>query len=195
MTNAIDARAAIAEWFETDFKESAKATTKTSRLEDGRLSYSFSVVNNSGFDFDKFSFKIKVIDRTNNVEIGTAAINAGKWASGEKKNFKSKLSIPAGVRNLSFVMYANSLDYLAMPADGVVPVVREASGTLKDIGDAITGADGSGGVFGGRDTDTQDRSARLGGCRRKACGRVLSSCAGRAGAFADDKGYHRSAYG
>ena len=148
MTNAIDARAAIAEWFETDFKESAKATTKTSRLEDGRLSYSFSVVNNSGFDFDKFSFKIKVIDRTNNVEIGTAAINAGKWASGEKKNFKSKLSIPAGVRNLSFVMYANSLDYLAMPADGVVPVVREASGTLKDIGDAITGADGSGGVFG-----------------------------------------------
>ena len=44
MTNAIDARAAIAEWFETDFKDSAKATTKTSRLEDGRLSYSFSVV-------------------------------------------------------------------------------------------------------------------------------------------------------
>ena len=59
MTNAIDARAAIAEWFETDFKDSAKATTKTSRLEDGRLSYSFSVVNDSGFDFDKFSFKIK----------------------------------------------------------------------------------------------------------------------------------------
>ena len=47
MTNAIDARAAIAEWFETDFKDSAKATTKTSRLDDGRLSYSFSVVNNS----------------------------------------------------------------------------------------------------------------------------------------------------
>ena len=122
MTNAIDARAAIAEWFETDFKDSAKATTKTSRLDDGRLSYSFSVVNNSGFDFDKFSFKIKVIDRTNNVEIGTASINAGKWASGEKKNFKSRLVIPAGVRNLSFVMFANSLDYTAIPADGAVPV-------------------------------------------------------------------------
>ena len=148
MTNAIDARAAIAEWFETDFKDAAKATTKTSRLDDGRLSYSFSVVNNSGFDFEKFSFKIKVIDRTNNVEIGTASINAGKWASGEKKNFKSRLAIPAGVRNLSFVMYANSLDYTAIPADGVVPVVREASGTIKDIGDAITGADGSGGIFG-----------------------------------------------
>lgn len=148
MTNAIDARAAIAEWFETDFKDAAKATTKTSRLDDGRLSYSFSVVNNSGFDFDKFSFKIKVIDRTNNVEIGTASINAGKWASGEKKNFKSKLAIPAGVRNLSFVMYANSLDYEAMPADGAAPVVREAGTSFKDIGDVLTGADGSGGVFG-----------------------------------------------
>ncbi len=148
MTNAIDARAAIAEWFETDFKDAAKATTKTSRLEDGRLSYSFSVVNNSGFDFEKFSFKIKVIDRTNNMEIGTASINAGKWASGEKKTFKSRLVIPAGVRNLSFVMFANSLDYTAIPADGAVPVVREVSGTLKDIGDAISGADGSGGVFG-----------------------------------------------
>ena len=148
MTNAIDARAAIAEWFETDFKDSAKATTKTSRLDDGRLSYSFSVVNNSGFDFDKFSFKIKVIDRTNNKEIGTASINAGKWASGEKKNFKSRLTIPEGVRNLSFVMYANSLDYEAMPVDGAAPVVQNVSGTFKDLGDAITGADGSGGVFG-----------------------------------------------
>ena len=148
MTNAIDARAAIAEWFETDFKDSAKATTKTSRLDDGRLSYSFSVVNNSGFDFDKFSFKIKVIDRTNNMEIGTASINAGKWASGEKKTFKSRLAIPPGVRNLSFVMYANSLDYEAMPADGAAPVVQEPSGSFKDIGDLLTGADGSGGVFG-----------------------------------------------
>ena len=148
MTNAIDARAAIAEWFETDFKDAAKATTKTSRLEDGRLSYSFSVVNNSGFDFDKFSFKIKVIDRTNNVEIGTASINAGKWASGEKKHFRSRLAIPAGVRNLSFVMYANSLDYEAMPADGTAPVARDAGGSFRDIGDVITGADGSGGVFG-----------------------------------------------
>ena len=67
MTNTIDARAAIAEWFETDFKDAAKATTKTSRLEDGRLSYSFSVVNNSGFDFDRFSFRIKVIDRMSSI--------------------------------------------------------------------------------------------------------------------------------
>ena len=148
MTNAIDARAAIAEWFETDFKDSAKATTKTSRLEDGRLSYSFSVVNNSGFDFDKFSFKIKVIDRTNNVEIGTASIDAGKWAAGEKKNFKSRLSVPEGVRNLSFVMYANSLDYEAMPSDGAAPVVREAPGSFRNIEDIFTGTDGSGGVFG-----------------------------------------------
>ena len=148
MTNTIDARAAIAEWFETDFKDSAKATTKTSRLEDGRLNYSFSVVNNSGFDFDKFSFKIKVIDRTNNREIGTASINAGKWAMGEKKNFKSRLAVPAGVRNLSFVMYANSLDYEAMPADGAAPVVQNPGKMYRDIGDVITGADGSGGVFG-----------------------------------------------
>ena len=95
----------ITDWFESDFKEAAKATTKTSRLDDGKLSYSFSVVNESGFDFDKFAFKIKVIDKTNNKEIGTARINAGKWASGEKKNFKSRLSIPADARSLSFVMY------------------------------------------------------------------------------------------
>ena len=148
MTNVIDARAAIAEWFETDFKDAAKATTKTSRLEDGRLSYSFSVVNNSGFDFDKFSFKIKVIDRTNNMEIGTASINAGKWASGEKKIFKSRLAIPEGVRNLSFVMYANSLDYEASLADEAASLVDDVTGSLRDFGDVITGADGSGGVFG-----------------------------------------------
>ena len=61
-------RKAITDWFESDFKQAAMATTKTSRLEDGRLSYSFSVVNSSGFDFDKFSFRIKVIDKTNNRE-------------------------------------------------------------------------------------------------------------------------------
>ena len=148
MTNVMDARAAIAEWFETDFKDAAKATTKTSRLEDGRLSYSFSVVNNSGFDFDRFSFKIKVIDRTNNLEIGTASINAGKWASGEKKSFKSRLAIPEGVRNLSFVMYANSLDYEASLADETASAAGDFTGSLRDIGDVITGADGSGGVFG-----------------------------------------------
>ena len=146
--DVLSVREAVTEWFESDFKESAKATTKTSRLEDGRLSYRFSVVNNSGFDFDKFAFKIKVINRTDNTEIGTASIDAGRWASGEKKNFKSRLTIPADAKSLSFVMYSNSLDYEATPADDVSAAMREVGDVLKDMGDAITGADGSGGVFG-----------------------------------------------
>ena len=145
---ALDQHKAITDWFETDFKEAAKATTKTSRLEDGRLSYSFSVVNGSGFDFDRFSFKIKVIDKTNNREIGTAKINAGKWADGERKNFKSRLAIPAEAKSLSFVMYSNSLDYEASPAGMVQPSGKDLSDALKDMGDALSGSDGSGGVFG-----------------------------------------------
>ena len=149
MTNAIDMRAAVTEWFESDFKDAAKATTKTSRLDDGRLSYSFSVVNNSGFDFGSFSFKIKVIDKTNNREIGTASIDAGRWMSGEKKNFKSKLSIPADVRSLSFVMYANSLDYEAVPVDEMGGFSdRDADETWGDIEEAFTGMEGGGGIFG-----------------------------------------------
>lgn len=155
MTEVLNERAAITEWFERDFKEAAKATTRTSRLQDGRLSYGFSVVNNSGFDFDSFSFKIKVINRTNNTEIGTAVINAGPWKSGEKKNFRSHLSIPADARSLSFVMYANSLEYEARPTDELSTMLRDADGTVREVGDAfrglgeaITGADGSGGVFG-----------------------------------------------
>ena len=155
MTQALTEREAITEWFESDFKEAAKATTKTSRLEDGRLSYRFSVVNNSGFDFDKFSFKIKVINKTNNTEIGTASINAGSWASGEKKNFKSRLAVPADAKSLSFVMYANSLDYEARPSDELSTLLRDADDTVREVGDAfrglgeaITGADGSGGMFG-----------------------------------------------
>ena len=35
---ANDAREAVVEWFESDFKESAKATTRTSRMQDGKLS-------------------------------------------------------------------------------------------------------------------------------------------------------------
>ena len=143
-----DERQAITEWFESDFKEAAKATTKTSRLDDGKLSYSFSVANNSGFDFDRFSFKIKVLDKTNNKEIGTAKINAGKWANGEKKNFKSRLSIPADVKSLSFVMYSNSLEYEAAPSGSLESAAKDVGDVLKDMGDAITGADGSGGVFG-----------------------------------------------
>lgn len=142
MAQTMNARQAVVEWFESDFKEAAKATTKTSRLEDGRLSYRFSVVNNSGFNFDKFSFRIKVINKADNSEIGTASINAGAWADGETKNFKSKLSIPADVRSLSFVMYANSLEFEGTPTD----MPSEVS--FRSIGDAITGADGSGGVFG-----------------------------------------------
>ena len=145
---ALDQHKAITDWFETDFKEAAKATTKTSRLEDGRLSYSFSVVNGSGYDFDRFAFKIKVIDKTNNREIGTARINAGKWASGEKKNFKSRLSIPADAKSLSFVMYSNSLDYEAAPAGTLQPAGNDLGDALRGMGEALSGADGSGGVFG-----------------------------------------------
>jgi len=147
MTEAITERKAITDWFETDFKEAAKATTRTSRLEDGRLSYSFSVVNNSGFDFDRFSFKIKVIDKTNNKEIGTAKINAGKWASGEKKNFRSRLTIPADARSLSFVMYSNSLEYEAQ-GDSLSQAAGDLGDALRGMGEALSGADGSGGVFG-----------------------------------------------
>ena len=148
MANVETVREAVTEWFETDFKNSAIATTKTSRLNDGKLSYSFSVVNNSGFDFDKFSFRIKVINKANGTEIGSALINAGSWASGEKKTFKSKLSIPPEVKSLSFLMYANSLEYEARLADYSPSAARDAGGTIKDIGEALTGADGSGGVFG-----------------------------------------------
>ena len=146
--DVLSVREAVTEWFETDFKESAKATTKTSRLEDGKLSYRFSVVNNSGFDFDKFSFKIKVINKTDNTEIGTASINAGQWASGEKKNFKSRLAIPADARSLSFVMYSNSLEYEARQADVIPDSLKDVTDALRGMGEAITGADGSGGVFG-----------------------------------------------
>ena len=139
---------AVAEWFESSFKESAKATTRTSRLDDGRLSYSFSVVNDSGLNFDDFSFRIKVIDKAKNEEIGTATIRAGEWRSGEKKNFRSKLSIPPDVKSLSFVMYANSLEFTVADDDPMAQTVREVSDALKGVGDVITGADGSGGVFG-----------------------------------------------
>ena len=148
MTETISERKAVTDWFETDFKEAAKATTKTSRLDDGKLSYSFSVVNGSGFDFDRFSFRIKVIDKTNNKEIGTAKINAGKWMSGEKKNFKSRLSIPADARSLSFVMYSNSLEYEIASEEVLPSAAKDIGDAFRDMGEALTGADGSGGVFG-----------------------------------------------
>lgn len=148
MQQVLQMRDVITEWFETDFKQSAQATTKTSRLPDGRLSYSFSVENTSGFDFDKFSFRIKVINKADGSEIGTASIKAGEWAGGEVKNFKSRLAIPENVRSISFVMYANSLDFEARPNDSFSEAFRDMGEMVREVGEALSGTDGSGGVFG-----------------------------------------------
>lgn len=135
------ARSAVIEWFETDFKDTAKRTTKTTRLEDGRVNYTFSVINNSGIDFSRFSFRVKILNKADGKEIGSARINAGEWKNGEKKNFKSKIAIPPEVRSISFVMFSESVDFEGQPADRI-------PSSLKDIGDMMSGADGSGGVFG-----------------------------------------------
>ena len=155
MTQTQDARAAVVEWFETDFKEAAKNTTKTSRTDDGKLNYSFSVTNTSGFAFDSFSFRIKVINKADGSEIGTAVIKAGEWKQGEKKNFRSRLAIPANARSLSFVMYSNSLEFesrelgeVDQGARDVENAMREIGEAVKSVGDALSGSDGSGGVFG-----------------------------------------------
>lgn len=110
-TNKTDERSRIVGWFEEDFRESARKTTKTFRLEDGRIDYSFSVLNSSGFDFSNFSFSVKILNKANQEEVGTAVINAGKWSNGQNKNFKTKLTVPAGVRSLTFVMFSDSVDY------------------------------------------------------------------------------------
>lgn len=110
-TNKADERSKIVSWFEEDFREAARKTTKTLRLEDGRIDYSFSVPNNSGFDFSNFSFNVKILNKTNKEEVGTAIINAGKWSNGQNKNFKTKLTVPAGVKSLTFVMFSDSIDY------------------------------------------------------------------------------------
>ena len=70
-------RGAVIEWFKNSFSREAAATTKTSRLEDGRLSYRFSVTNTSDFDFSKFAFKVRVLDKETGMDIGSADINAG----------------------------------------------------------------------------------------------------------------------
>lgn len=140
-------RGQILRWFETDFKETAKQTTKTQRLEDGKVSYKFSAVNNSGFDFDRFSFKVRILNKADGKEIGTATIRTGEWKTGETKSFRSKIDIPPDVRSISFVMFSESVDYDGQPAGGegnVSGVLRD----LKDIGEMVTGADGSGGVLG-----------------------------------------------
>ena len=139
-----DERRVVLDWFESDFKNTAKSTTQTSRRDDGKVNYSFSVVNNSGIDFSDFSFKVRILNKADGSEIGSARIRAGAWANGEKKNFRSTISIPANVRSISFVMYSESVEYEGKPADTVASTVKE----LRDLGDMITGADGSGGVFG-----------------------------------------------
>ncbi|MBQ0017836.1 MAG: hypothetical protein KBS63_01310 [Clostridiales bacterium] len=127
-------RQMIVDWFENNFKEAASKTTKTARLEDGRVSYSFSVINDSGMDFSRFSFKVKVLNKADKKEIGTATINAGEWSAGEKKTFKSNINIPEGVSGICFVMFSESLSYDGQPA--------ETDGGLKDIGDFISGDGG-----------------------------------------------------
>lgn len=141
---------AVAEWFEGNFKESAKMTTKTSRLQDGRLSYSFSVVNDSGFNFDDFSFKIRVIDKSSNEEIGMATIKAGAWKAGEKKTFRSKLTIPPDVKSLSFVMYSNSLRYTISQEDknAIDAAFDQADDVMRDIGRVFGNTGTEGGIFG-----------------------------------------------
>ena len=156
--SAYDYRGQILEWFETDFKESAKSTTKTQRLEDGKVSYKFSVVNNSGYDFDRFSFKVKIVNKANGQEIGTATIRTGSWAEGETKNFRSKIDIPPDVKSISFVMFSESVDYEGQPAgtkSGYTDYVEPRTGgvtdvinDIKDLTDMVTGNDGSGGVLG-----------------------------------------------
>ena len=147
-------RRQVLDWFETDFKNSAKSTTKTQRLEDGKVSYRFSVVNNSGLSFSDFSFKVKILNKANGQEIGTATIHAGEWGAGETKHFRSKIAIPADVRSISFIMFSESVDYSCTPVRetmrdiGRQDPVGSAIDDLRDLGEMVTGADGSGGILG-----------------------------------------------
>lgn len=146
-------RMQILDWFESDFKDSAKSTTKTQRLEDGKVSYRFSVTNNSGYSFDNFSFRVKILNKADGREIGTATIRAGEWGRGETKNFRSKIAIPADVRSISFVMFSESVDYEISeePYRGTVvsnDPVGSAVQDLRELGEMVSGTDGSGGVFG-----------------------------------------------
>ena len=153
-------RGQILSWFETDFKETAKSTTKTQRLDDGKVSYKFSAVNNTGYNFDRFSFKVKILNKANGQEIGTATIRTGEWKVGETKNFRSKIAIPPDVRSISFVMYSESVDYEGQPADSPYTSgdfvdmsngmggVSDMLNDLKNLGEMVSGTDGSGGVLG-----------------------------------------------
>ena len=155
--NGSEYRGQVLQWFETDFKESAKRTTKTQRLEDGKVSYRFSVTNNSGIDFDRFSFRVRILNKADGKEIGNATIRTGEWAAGETKNFRSKIDIPADVRSISCMMFSESVEFEGQPA-GVSVYRQRPSGDnggvsdvlndLRDLGEMVTGADGSGGVLG-----------------------------------------------
>ena len=135
-------RRVVIDWFKNDFSREAMSTTRTAKMPDGTLAYNFSVTNNSGIDFDYFKFRVKVIDKESGRDLGTALINAGKWAYGSKKNFKSRFAIPDDVRNISFVMFAETIDY-----QGRTNV--NAVGAESDMGGAIgRGGEGIGGVFG-----------------------------------------------
>ena len=147
-------RRQVLEWFETDFKNSAKSTTRTQRLDDGKVGYRFSVVNNSGYDFEDFSFKVKILNKADGREIGTATIRAGEWASGETKNFRSRIAIPQNVRSISFVMFSDSVDFTIGEGRrdsgyiGRQDPVGSAMDDIRELGEMVTGADGSGGILG-----------------------------------------------
>ena len=141
-------RRAVIEWFETDFMDTARSTTQTSRLPNGKVSYKFSVVNNSGLSFSKFSFRIKILDKATGSEIGSATINAGDWAAGDRKNFKSEIPIPQNVRSISFIMFSESVDYEIAPDSGRDIGDFSVPGQGQDPLTQIFGTDGNGGVFG-----------------------------------------------
>ena len=171
--NSEDIRRDVLEWFESDFRESAKATTRTERIDNNKVSYSFSVVNNTGYDFVKFSYNLRVVNKADGSSLGSATINVGNWKRGEKKNFKSTIRIPAEVKSISFVMAANSVDY-EVGIDGENRQFVEGTiSSMRDLEDMITGADGSGGIFGELfgtggmpETTASGRSAGAGSRRR-----------------------------
>lgn len=140
-------REAIVSWFETDFKTSAMKTTKTARADDGKVNYSFSVTNNSGFSFDRFAFRVKIINKVTGEEIGSSTINAGAWADGEIKNFKSKINIPRDVKSISFLMYSESIDY-DLAYEEVEERTDQFTEAIRDIGEMLSGENRDGGVLG-----------------------------------------------
>ena len=141
-------RDAVVNWFRTDFEAAVRSSTSLKKLEDGRIAYTFSATNDSGFSFEHFSFLVRVINKADGNEIGSAKIRAGAWAKGEKKTFRSKLSLPEGAKSLSFVMPTSELEVVVAPLDPVSSAMDDMGSLFREMGDAITGADGSGGVFG-----------------------------------------------